>query len=174
MGSLPVTLFGLLDLFLEIVGVLMCINEGDWFEDGNAIALYSSLALDVLKFVGVIVGFVIACWADSKKMTPEDKRMTLTGIGIVETAIGILGGFAAIYISALIMQSPVHNYDFRALYLILFLGYALLKFTSFFGFAEFLKIFVRDAPSFMLTYRYDVLQHAPIFSMPNPLRPYQL
>ena len=162
MNSVSLILFGILDIILELFGLIMCISQGDWDLKDSALVFISSIILDIAKFLFVIFGFIVACCAE--KGTTEDAKKKLLGIiSLVEMIIILPAVASAVYIIVLILKTPSQYFDFRILYATIFLVYAVLKFASFYGFSELLKAFVKDSPK--VAYEH----YFPVRSGPYPI-----
>eukprot|EP01022_Parablepharisma_sp_SALTPOND_P016623 TRINITY_DN2480_c0_g3_i1.p2 TRINITY_DN2480_c0_g3~~TRINITY_DN2480_c0_g3_i1.p2 ORF type:complete len:183 (-),score=9.97 TRINITY_DN2480_c0_g3_i1:124-672(-) len=138
-------LYGLIDLLLEFAGLVIVFELGFEVKLEEEIVSYGSIALDLLKALSVIAGFICICIISGGTSDESKKHLKLT-VTIIQWTILVPAVIIAGLIIDVIIKDPPHYFDVRPLLIAIFLIYVTLKFVTFFGFCEFLKNFIHDVP----------------------------
>ena len=166
MNSCSLILYGLIDLFFEFFGYIMATSGGLIDGPQAEIIAYGSMALDVIKVLAVIAGFICSCIA-SGGLNEQSKAQMESAVNICQWIILTPAVLMAVFIEAAMINAPQHTYDLRIIGIIIFFIYATLKFVTFYGFCEFLKNFIKDAPK--ADFYGQQFRYVPLSMHPGPM-----
>eukprot|EP01022_Parablepharisma_sp_SALTPOND_P016621 TRINITY_DN2480_c0_g2_i2.p2 TRINITY_DN2480_c0_g2~~TRINITY_DN2480_c0_g2_i2.p2 ORF type:complete len:196 (-),score=5.54 TRINITY_DN2480_c0_g2_i2:806-1393(-) len=174
MNTCSLILYGMVDILFECFGFIMA--HGGIYSDGieAEIVTYGSMGLDIIKTLAVIAGFVCVCIV-SGGISDYSKKHLLYIVTIIQWSILGPAVLLAVFILFLITKDPPEIIGIRIVAIIIFFIYAVLKFVTFFGFCEFLKNVIHDAPKVEGFFgHFGGLRYFPVNLYPGPQEGYQI
>eukprot|EP01022_Parablepharisma_sp_SALTPOND_P016622 TRINITY_DN2480_c0_g2_i3.p3 TRINITY_DN2480_c0_g2~~TRINITY_DN2480_c0_g2_i3.p3 ORF type:complete len:196 (-),score=3.96 TRINITY_DN2480_c0_g2_i3:806-1393(-) len=174
MNTCSLILYGMVDILFEWCGFIMA--HGLRHKEGieAVIVTYGSMSLDVIKTLVVIGGFVCT-YIISSGISDYTKRHLLHLVTIIQWLILVPAVLLAIYIEYVLFKDPHDIIDLRTEAMIMFFVYAVLKFVTFFGFCQFLKNVIHDAPKVEGFFgHFGGLRYFPVNLYPGPQEGYQI
>ena len=158
MNTICLVILGIFDLLFEGIGLITCNFIFDQADDPKpSFIIYSSVALDVFKFVFVLSGFLLI-WVSERGIDPQDRYTLSAIVGVTEVFVSVPAVALAVYIVVVILQFESHMINYRNIALI-FSIYAAVKLGIFLAYSDTLRNYIKERPRDYGYYAYQPISH---------------